>query len=547
MATMTYLHRDPRTGIYHHRRAVPSELRGIIGKREVKRSLGTKESKEAKRRNQEVGLEVDRLLQSARDTLDGHPVFDAIQADALTSRWLHKALHEDTEERVLGAGGDKDADHLSDFLGNVRGALAAPVNLKFARTKVRDVLEEEGLVIPEGTEVHRVLSLAMLRVLAEFAKVTLERSHGRWTDAGSPPPERPVVVGAARPVRSAPKADSEAGGPMLSALLDAWMTERKPSPKITREWRTAFRRLTEVIGEDMPARSVTKAHVRDYKNALLRCPARTAHKLRRRTLPDIVRLTKAQDVARLSPASINKSLGAISSVFEWSVGNGYLDSNVTTGLKVRDPEKAKDKRLSFSKEDLATIFGPNHQKHRKADPDMFWLPLLALYTGARLEELGQALVADIKEEQGITFLDINDEGPGKRLKNQSSRRSVPVHPALVQAGFLEYVAERREAGDDRLFPGMRRDRDGSWTAAFSKTFGRRLRVHLGITERRKVFHSFRHTFKDACSAVLIPREVNDALTGHAGGTVGSTYGSEGIPLKIKAAELEKIAYPGVKA
>jgi hypothetical protein len=44
VAAMTYLHKDSRTGIYHHRRAVPPALRAVVGKREIKRSLGTKEA-----------------------------------------------------------------------------------------------------------------------------------------------------------------------------------------------------------------------------------------------------------------------------------------------------------------------------------------------------------------------------------------------------------------------------------------------------------------------------------------------------------------------
>ena len=98
MAIMTYLVKDSRTGIYYHRRAVPAELREVVGKREIKRSLGTKNPKEAKRLNQEVGSEVARILQSAQDGLDGLPVLDDAQANTLAARWLRRALQEDTRE-----------------------------------------------------------------------------------------------------------------------------------------------------------------------------------------------------------------------------------------------------------------------------------------------------------------------------------------------------------------------------------------------------------------------------------------------------------------
>ena len=545
MARMTYLIKDKRTGVFHHRRVVPVALREEVGKREIKRSLRTKDEKEAKRLNQEVGLEVDRILQSAQDTLDGLPILDDAQADALAARWLRKALQEDAEERAFGKGGD--ADHFSDFLGDAREALAPPINLKFARSHVREVLEDEGLVIQEGTEAYHKLYLAVLRALVEFFKIGKDRSLGRW-DAESPqqapPPAGPVVV---LSPKVAPKGAQEDGGDTLSSVLEAWLSERKLTPRTEHEWRTSFRRLTEVIGGDVAARAVTKVHVRDFKNALLRCPSNMRHSLRRRTLPDIVRLTEKGTKARprLSPATVNKSLGAVAAVFAWAVSNGYLDTNVAAGMTVKDPVSAKDKRLPFTTEDLKTVFRADHGRYRERDPALFWLPLLALYTGARLSELGQALVSDIKTDQaGITYLDINALDGGKSLKTASSRRKVPLHPELVRCGFLRYVSERKAKGDKRLFPGLQPDSKGALTGNFSKRFGRHLRVRLKITDRRKTFHSFRHTFKDACRAAGIENVISDALQGHSSGTVSGTYGS-GYPLPILAAAMAKVQYPGL--
>ena len=102
MALMSYLLRDPRTGVFYHRRVVPVKLRAAVGVREIKRSLETKDPREAKRRNQEVGAEVARILHSAQDSVDGLTVLDDAQAEALAARWLRKALQEDAEERALG-------------------------------------------------------------------------------------------------------------------------------------------------------------------------------------------------------------------------------------------------------------------------------------------------------------------------------------------------------------------------------------------------------------------------------------------------------------
>jgi hypothetical protein len=58
-----------------------------------------------------------------------------------------------------------------------------------------------------------------------------------------------------------------------------------------------------------------------------------------------------------------------------------------------------------------------------------------------------------------------------------------------------------------------------------------LRNKVKIIDTRKVFHSFRHTFKDACRAVGIEEAVHDALTGHTGNSISRKYGNEQYPLE----------------
>jgi len=74
-----------------------------------------------------------------------------------------------------------------------------------------------------------------------------------------------------------------------------------------------------------------------------------------------------------------------------------------------------------------------------------------------------------------------------------------------------------------------------------------MRNVIGIADKRKVFHSFRHTFKDACRAAGIGQEIHDALTGHAeGDNEGRNYGAGQHPLKPLAAAIKNVRYPGVK-
>ncbi len=150
------------------------------------------------------------------------------------------------------------------------------------------------------------------------------------------------------------------------------------------------------------------------------------------------------------------------------------------------------------------------------------MPWLLAFTGARVEEVAQALIADVRERDGIAYLDINDEDAGKSLKNPGSARPVPLHPALIAEGFLAYVEGLPRNG--RLLPDLKPGAFDDKSAAYSKRAGRWLRG-LGIADRRKVAnHSWRHRFKDVCRDARVPTDQHDALTGHGPPNEGGRYG-----------------------
>ena len=138
-------------------------------------------------------------------------------------------------------------------------------------------------------------------------------------------------------------------------------------------------------------------------------------------------------------------------------------------------------------------------------------------------------------------MDINADHPSKSLKNIGSVRRLPLHPAVIEEGFLHYV--RSLPKDGPLFPDLKPDRFGRRGGNGTKTIGRWVRS-LGITDKRKApNHSWRHRFKDVCRAAGIPKEIHDALTGHVSGEVGDRYGSEGYPLKRLAEAVKKLPSP----
>ena len=78
-------------------------------------------------------------------------------------------------------------------------------------------------------------------------------------------------------------------------------------------------------------------------------------------------------------------------------------------------------------------------------------------------------------------------------------------------------------------------------SAWAQWWGRHADA-LRVSDRRKVFHSFRHGFKDAARAVM-PEEHHDAITGHSNGSVGRGYG-RGVPLRVLAESMAKVTFAG---
>lgn len=148
---------------------------------------------------------------------------------------------------------------------------------------------------------------------------------------------------------------------------------------------------------------------------------------------------------------------------------------------------------------------------------------------------------------------IQDDGESTRVKTESSRRQVPLHPEVLAAGFPQYVALRKARGDEWLFPALLPDKFGKRSGNWLKWWGRYLRSVKGcnIQDRRVVFHSFRHTFKTLCRApsqegggsggTLISEEVHDALTGHVGTTTSRHYGV--VPLPTLTGAIRRLKFP----
>lgn len=513
LASQTHLYL--RNGTYYFRRRVPTDLlQHYHPKAELNYSLKTKDRREAERLARLEAVRVDAEFHSVRRNLAATSIEVIPPEDVrkLSDAWIAHLLEEDEELRIEGLT-ERDYRKLSETLDIVNAGSRyelARGQTQHIEFEMEDFCASHGFNIAPDSQAHKQLSYAFLRATVEATSRVMLRHQGELVDT----PEAPKLGSAPKPKLT---------GLTLADILDKWKLERKPAPKTLLEWEMALRIFKELHG-DLTLDEITKSHIVAFKDK------------------------RIEDGRKW--ATVKKQLGALHSLLQYATDNDYIPINPASGVRVIKPKVDEDERQPFNSEDLKRIFGNELFTHKILPPltgpgkrtdaagdAAYWIPLLALYTGARLNELGQLTKVDIVEAEEFAYIDLTNRGR-KSIKTNSSKRKVPVHPELIRLGFLDYC--RKQSGP--LFPLLKFDSKGSRTQKFSDWFNQQfLRPVVGITDSDKVFHSFRHTFKDACRNSGIPKEIHDAFTGHSSSSAGDGYGS-GYSVKVLAEWMERLSY-----
>ncbi len=297
-----------------------------------------------------------------------------------------------------------------------------------------------------------------------------------------------------------------------------------------KERENSFRLLTELLG-DRPSGEVTSDDARLVRNTLLDMPSNRNKKLATKGL-DIGQQLSAANAPKMQPRTIKKHLQTFYSLFEWATRERRIESNPFAGITVAiNPRVVEDTaRLPFSDDQLARIvraITPTNGRAVNKDYQR-WGPLIGMFSGARLNEICQLEVKDVRQVDGIWCFDLNDEGDSKSLKTSSARRLVPVHSYLIDLGLLEYVESVRSSGKTRLFDELSFDPKNKWGRALSRWFNEKLLVRLEIKNKQLTFHSLRHTMVNRLLNAGVEEAIVKAVVGHKSDNVTQqTYNRAG--------------------
>ena len=331
-----------------------------------------------------------------------------------------------------------------------------------------------------------------------------------------------------------PLSDEE--NPTLETIFERWRVDKQKSVNDGSMRKTSFSEYCRMIelfirivndyeDDSIRINDLNGDHIDYYRTVFSDIPK--GIKVKEYAIPELIKITGDTK----SPSTIKNTYNNIATFLEYIETKLYpFNSRLIKAIKDFDriPKKKKKIRIPFSNDELKQLFNSKQyiETGNFYTSAMYWVPLMALYTGARMSEIIQLEKHDVYEADGIWVFNFEDsdvlsEDEDKNLKESGSYREVPIHPELLNLGFIDYVKSIK----GRLFDNEPRDAMGRFSD-FGKRFAT-YRNQVGVTPdhdmQLKDFHSFRHTVETRLSDLSktgnleerFDQGLIDGIVGHA--------------------------------
>lgn len=535
MPRPTYL--IQRSAGFSFRLTVPSDLRPLVGLREVVRSIHASTRREALEICRRAGLRGSLAFNKLRRMVKTNKTQTTPLDLKEYRRWLLAQIEQELD------GFDRRTPGMTDAQ---RASVDAWTDVELSEVEhsphrprpegdalAQDVLNDHGLSLDSLNSADALL--ARVEAMEAWTDLLVLKSEAATAPTRSYPVraqvlERrrqmvgasPSVAGGALPVevvRQMHGLDVEAGRLPLSELFrlhreahrEAWKNWPK---RVSSEFLPLERMALEVIG-DLPLERLSRTQIGSFADWI-----------------------KQQQTTEKgwSSGTVGHWLNRLGAVLRWAHERNMI-ADLTAPLKFKAQQK---RNAAYTADELRLLFeSPEYREVGFGRASGFWIPLLGYFTGARLDELESAKADQIMQRDGIWFI-LLSPGGAVTGKNILSRREVPLHPALIEAGLMAYLETLRAEGHTSLFP------DTSRASRDFQTYRQRLGIGSKEGDGRgdKTFHSFRATFITTLQRAGISGDLRRELSGHAPEDVHSgTYAQDQLPLSLKHEVVGKIQPP----
>lgn len=506
------------------RRQFPNHLRPYLSGTQFRVSLGHPEAADFLKRYDAAAKQYDREV--AQAVLKHSGQFNDLTPELtkyLCDAWISEGLEMDEDVRWVKRPTSRKVEARAKLIADITAELEEALVLRSLGdidaivgmwgAEAEGHAEALGFLLDTKSDEFSAYARAFHNAQIETWQAILRRLDGK--DVPTPAePEGPKT-----------KSSAKAQPVYLMPTFEAYTAAQGVSVSVRKEWRSYIQHLIGFLGHD-DARLITRDVLVDWRDHLLETPGRQG-KLRK---PVTVR---------------DKYITAVRCTLAWATEEKLLPENVATGLKVRIPKDAVTRDKDFTNAEALAILRASLEppKGRLSPPYVRarrWIPWLCAYSGARVNELSQMRKQDIVEIDGVWVMRITPDAG--TVKTQVARE-VPLHPHVIEQGFLQVVNALR-AGPIFYDPTkVRTTGEKAEGSRHVKKVGERLaawvRKDVGIEDPAiKPNHAWRHLFKTMAADAGIEEKVADAIQGHAATTTGRKYGK--VSVQAKGAAIGRI-------
>ncbi len=447
------------------------------------------------------------------------------------------------------------------------------------------MLEERGLTLDQASEEFKILArkcmMAGTAAFRRFQNTSSDNISGEIDAliADSASGAHSGDIAASRALIDAGRgthpenvaAGATSSEPPISSFIEKFVAQSRVEGRWTNQTeaqnRNSMELLRLIVGDKAPG-AYTRADAETLRRTLEQIPVNFGKSPRHLKIPiKQVIAERKPGTKTLSKGTLDRHWNTVTSFFRWvNRQDGIADINIDRifgGFRWAETVPGAREREMWDANSLGRLFvspiwrGCKYypeKRYCRHEPgkaivrdEYFWLPILALYTAARLDELANLAGTDVQELEGVPVIYFH----GEHLKTESSERYTPIHSILIRLGFLDLA---KEAGSERLFPLMKPNgRDSKLSHNYTEHFTQ-YRRDVGVYRELMDFHSFRTTattvaMRNGCSILEA-----DEITGHdsaqrkenkAAHTTTLLYFRGYGPKRLQAA-VEKISYPSIE-
>lgn len=320
---------------------------------------------------------------------------------------------------------------------------------------------------------------------------------------------------------------------LMSEAIASWeaaLREDQKRNSTLSKYLLCAREFQELNG-NIDLRDITSTHCRNYRNVLKQLPAHYKQKFKDKSIADVIKMTHPANTL-CNKVSINDKLNAMKLFMAWAVNEGHIEKNLMANIREKVAKRTRAIYGPYSREDIRNLFDLTYLSRTSGKAWKFWIPLLALFTGARQSELDQLKVNDVVQIEGIWCIrvQVDPDDANSSRKTDAGVRIIPLHPFLVTTLRFPEFALSQKSKDKRIFDST--VATSGYGKNVSKWYNQTFlpKVHLEeAAGKRKAFHSFRSTVCTVLKLAHADARMASQVIGHIPADVSQGW-TEGISM-----------------